>query len=144
MKVTELMHTPAVTCRPEDKVGDVARLMESHDVGSVVVIDRIGEVTGIVTDRDIALRGVGHGRSADIPVEEVMSRDVATVDPHSDVGAAATTMIKRGIRRLPVVDEFGNVHGLVALDDLIRLTGRQVDELADVLREQASALHAAI
>ena len=143
MKVTELMHTPAVTCRPEDTIGEVARTMASRDVGSVVVIDRVGEVAGIVTDRDITVRGVGQGRSADIAVEEVMSRDVATVDPHADVGAAAATMIKRSIRRLPVVDEFGNVHGLVALDDLIRLSGRQADELGDILRDQASAIHAA-
>jgi signal-transduction protein with cAMP-binding, CBS, and nucleotidyltransferase domain len=140
MKVTELMHTPAVTCRPEQTVGEVAGMMESHDVGSVVVIDRVGEVAGIVTDRDIVLRGVGRGRSADIAVEEVMSRDVATLDPHADVADAAATMIKRRVRRLPVVDEFGTVHGLVALDDLIRLTGRQADELGDILRDQASTI----
>jgi CBS domain-containing protein len=140
MKVTELMHTPAVTCRPEDTVGEVARMMESHDVGSVVVIDRVGEVAGIVTDRDIALRGAGQGRSSDIAVEQVMSRDVATLDPHADAAVAATTMIKRGVRRLPVVDEFGTVHGLVSLDDLVRLFGRQADELGDVLRDQASGI----
>ncbi|MGZ8690897.1 MAG: CBS domain-containing protein, partial [Aeromicrobium sp.] len=43
MKVTEVMQTPAVTCRPEDTLGEVARMMASHDVGSVVVIDRVGE-----------------------------------------------------------------------------------------------------
>jgi CBS domain-containing protein len=118
--------------------------METHDVGSVVVIDRVGEVAGIVTDRDIALRGVGQGHSADIAVEDVMTRDVATVDPHADVSSAATTMVKRCIRRLPVVDEFGNVHGVVALDDLFQLASRQVDELGEVLRDQASAIHAAI
>lgn len=144
MKVTELMHTPAIMCRPEDTVRDVAKKMEHYDVGSVVVVDRVGEVAGIVTDRDIALRGVGRGRSADIAVEEIMTRDVATVDPHADVAAAATTMIKRTIRRLPVVDEFGNVHGMVALDDLLRLASRQVDELGDVLRHQAAAVHAGI
>jgi signal-transduction protein with cAMP-binding, CBS, and nucleotidyltransferase domain len=140
MKVTELMHTPAVTCRPEDTVGEVARMMESHDVGSVVVIDRVGEVAGIVTDRDIALRAIGQGRSSDIAVEEVMSRDVATLDPHADVATAAATMIKRSVRRLPVVDEFGTVHGLVSLDDLVRLSGRQADELGDILRDQASGI----
>jgi signal-transduction protein with cAMP-binding, CBS, and nucleotidyltransferase domain len=140
MKVTEVMHTPAVTCRPEDTVGEVARLMESHDVGSVLVIDRVGEVAGIVTDRDITLRGVGRGRSSDIAVEELMSRDVAALDPHADVSLAATTMIKRGVRRLPVVDEFGTVHGVVSLDDLVRLFGRQADELGDLLRDQASGI----
>lgn len=144
MKVTDVMRTPAVTCRPEDCVGDVARIMGERDVGSVVVIDRVGEVAGIVTDRDIALRGVGAGRSADIAVEELMTRDVATVDPHADVTMAATTMIKRSVRRLPVVDEFGTVHGLVALDDLIRVASRQADELGGILADQASSLRAGI
>lgn len=136
MKVTEVMHTPAVTCRPEDTLGEVARMMASHDVGSIVVIDRVGEVAGIVTDRDLAVRGMGRGHSADVAVEEVMSRDVATVDPHEDVTVAAATMVKRSVRRVPVVDGF-NIHGVVALDDLIRLAGRQADELGDILREQA-------
>jgi signal-transduction protein with cAMP-binding, CBS, and nucleotidyltransferase domain len=143
MKVTEVMHTPAVTCRPEDTLNEVARTMASRDVGSVVVIDRVGDVAGIVTDRDIALRGVGQGRSADIPVQDVMSRDVATIDAHADISLAAATMVKRSIRRLPVIDGFGNVHGLVALDDLIRLSARQADELGDILRDQASAVHSA-
>lgn len=140
MKVTEFMHTPAVTCRPENTVGEVARMMKDRRVGSVVVIDRVGEVAGIVTDRDIALRCVAEGRSADIAVEEIMTRDVATVDPHADIDAAAKTMLARSVRRLPVVDEFGTAHGMVALDDLVRLAGRQADELGDLLRDQASAL----
>lgn len=144
MKVTELMHTPAVMCRPEDTVRDVALKMEHYDVGSVVVVDRVGEVAGIVTDRDIALRGVGRGRSADIVVQEVMTRDVATVDPHADITTAASTMIKRTIRRLPVVDELGNVHGMVALDDLLRLAARQADELGDILRHQTTTADAGI
>jgi CBS domain-containing protein len=141
MKVAELMHTPVVTCRPEDTVGDVARMMNDREVGSVVVIDRVGEVAGIVTDRDIALRCIGNGRSADIAVQEVMSRDVATVDPHADVAAAAKTMLERSVRRVPVVDEFGSAHGMVALDDLVRMAGRQVEELGDLLRDQSPGLH---
>jgi CBS domain-containing protein len=144
MKVTEVMHTPAVTCRPEDTLEEAALTMAARGVGCVLVIDRVGELAGIVTDRDIAVRGVGHGRSGDIPVEEVMSRDVATVDTHADVTTAVATMVKWSVRRLPVVDGFGNVHGLVALDDLIRLSGRQADELGDILRDQASALHTSI
>jgi signal-transduction protein with cAMP-binding, CBS, and nucleotidyltransferase domain len=144
MKVTEVMHTPAVTCRPEDHVGDVARAMRDRQVGSVVVIDRVGEVAGIVTDRDLALRCVADGRSADIEVAEVMSRDVATVDPHADIESAAKTMLQRGVRRLPVVDEFGSAHGLVALDDLVRLTARQAGELGDLLRDQVTSVHSAV
>jgi signal-transduction protein with cAMP-binding, CBS, and nucleotidyltransferase domain len=140
MRVSELMHTPPVTCTPRATVGDVARLMASRNVGSVIIIDEVGEVSGIVTDRDIAMRGVAQGRSADIPVEAVLTRDVATIEPAADLADAASRMLKRNVRRLPVVDEHGEVHGLVALDDLVRNVGRQADELGDLLFSQASTL----
>lgn len=136
MKVSEVMHTPAVVCRPGTTAGQAARIMADRNVGSVLVVDNVGEIAGIVTDRDIALRGVARGRSADIPVEELMTRDVASVDPRADVASAAATMIKRRVRRVPVVDEMGHAHGLVAYDDILRTLWRQGDELADVLRDQ--------
>lgn len=137
MRVSELMHTPAVTCAPTATVREVALLMEHRHVGSVIVIDEVGEVAGIVTDRDIVLRGVAQGRSGDIPVAAVMTANVATVDPRADIADAAATMMKRSVRRLPVVDERGHAHGLVALDDLVRNVGRQTDELSDLVRSQS-------
>ena len=136
MRVSELMHTPPVTCEPGTTVGDAARLMAQHNVGSVLVIDTVGEVAGIVTDRDITIRGVAEGRSADVAVETVMTRNVASVEPGTDVTDAATTMMKRRVRRLPVIDAYGRVHGLVALDDLIRNVARQADVASDVVFSQ--------
>jgi signal-transduction protein with cAMP-binding, CBS, and nucleotidyltransferase domain len=136
MKISELMHTPAVTCGPKETVGDVARLMGTRDVGCVLVVDPVGELAGIVTDRDLALRVVGEGRSADIAVEAVMSRDVATVSPHAPVETAAQIMQKRGVRRLPVTEDDGRIHGLVAMDDMLRHAGDTVDALTDTLRAQ--------
>lgn len=136
MKVSELMHTPAVTCGPEDTVGEVARVMRDRDVGCVLVVDRGGELAGIVTDRDLALRVVGEGRSADIAVEAVMTRDVATVSPHAPVETAAMTMHKRAVRRLPVTEDDGRLHGVVAMDDLLRHAADSVDVLTDTVRAQ--------
>src|SRR4029450_13500005 len=65
MRVTELMHTPAVTCPPRTPTAAVARLMGDRNVGSVVVADDVGYLAGIVTDCDVAVRGVGEGRSGD-------------------------------------------------------------------------------
>ena len=138
MRVSELMHTPAVTCAPTSTLREVGQLMERRRVGSVIVIDQVGEVAGIVTDRDIVLRGVAKGRSGDIAVDTVMTRNVATVDARADVADAAATMMKRRVRRLPVVDEDGHAHGLVALDDLVRNLGHQADEMTDLLLSQSS------
>ena len=85
MRASEVMHTPAVICAPGTTLRETAQLMERRRVGSVIVIDEVVEVAGIVTDRDIVLRGVALGRSAGAPVDTVMTRNVATVDVHADV-----------------------------------------------------------
>ena len=138
MKVSELMHTPPVVCAPTTALREVAALMERHHVGSVIVVDEVGEVAGIVTDRDIVLRGVGRGRSADIAVDVVMTRHVATVDVHADLVEAATIMRKRCVRRVPVTDEYGHAHGLVSLDDVVRELGSRVELVSDLLRWQSA------
>jgi signal-transduction protein with cAMP-binding, CBS, and nucleotidyltransferase domain len=140
MRVSELMHTPAVTCRPGATIGEVARLMRDRNVGSVIVVDDIGYLAGIVTDRDVAVRGVGEGRSGDVVVEEIMTRNVATVPIRADISDAAAIMVKRLVRRLPVVDDDDTPHGMVALDDLIRQLGREADAVADTVMRQAANL----
>ena len=62
-----------------------------------------------------------------------MTRNVATVDVHADVAEAAATMMKPGVRGLPVTDEWGHVHGLVALDDLVRHVGHEAEMVRRVL-----------
>jgi CBS domain-containing protein len=65
-----------------------------------------------------------------------VTRNVATVDPGADVADAATTMMKGHVRRLPGVDVHGCVHGLVALDDLVRNVARHADETSEVVFSQ--------
>jgi CBS domain-containing protein len=131
------MHSPAVMCRSSTTLKEVAVLMRDRSVGSVVVIDRIGYLAGIVTDRDLALRGFGEGCSADRPVEDVMTRDVATVSLHADAADAAALMAKRMVRRLPVIDEQRHIYGVVTLDDLLRDLGSETEHLADTVIMQA-------
>jgi CBS domain-containing protein len=136
MNVGELMHTPPIVCDTKRTLGEVARLMGERDVGCVMVVDEVGELAGVVTDRDLALRGIGEERSADVTVDGVMTRNVATVSPHAPIETAAATMTKRGVRRLPVVEDDGTLHGMVTLDDLIRHLGTTADAIADTLLNQ--------
>jgi CBS domain-containing protein len=141
MRVSEVMRTPAVTCSTATTLGSVARLMRDRNVGSVIVLDKIGYLAGIVTDRDLALRGLGGGRSADVGVEAVMTRDVATVSIHADTSDAASIMAKRAVRRVPVVDELDQPHGIVTLDDLVRHLGTEADALSDTVLMQCRHLN---
>ncbi len=137
MRVTEVMHSPAVMCPSSATLWDVALLMRDRNVGSVVVVDEIGYLAGIVTDRDLAVRGFAQGRSAESPVDRVITRDVATVTLHADVSEAAAIMAKRLVRRLPVVDEVNHISGMVTLDDLLRHLGSETDRLVDTVLMQS-------
>ena len=136
MRVSYLLSTPAVTCEPSDTLRTVAALMADRAVGSVVVV-RNGTLAGIVTDRDIVVRGVATGLSADVAVERVMTRNVASVPIGADITEAAATMGNRKVRRLPAVDMHGRVHGVISLDDVARHLGHQVDDLAGILLARA-------
>jgi CBS domain-containing protein len=137
MRVSQLMHTPVVTCSPQRTVRDVCALMDRHRVGAVVVM-LDDTITGIVTDRDIALRAIGQGLSGDLPIEQVMTRSVASVRPTDDLADAERTMADRRVRRLPVVDDHGRLHGMLALDDVVGHIGAEVAEVRDALARQAA------
>jgi len=138
MRVTELMHVPPVTCTTSATLGEVSRLMRDRNVGCVLAVDEIGYLAGIVTDRDITVRGMADGRTADSSIADVMARDVATVDLHADVSEAASIMAKRMVRRLPVVDQDDRPHGVLAFDDLIRHLSVENDALADLVTLQSA------
>lgn len=138
MKVSEVMHTPVVSTTCHATMREACELMRSRNVGCLVVVDDLGYLAGIVTDRDVALRGVAEGRSGAASVEAVMSRDVATVSPSADVSAAQTTMQKRGVRRLPVTDDMWRPHGMISVDDIVRSVGDELDKVADTVSAQTT------
>ncbi|HLF41320.1 MAG TPA: CBS domain-containing protein [Acidimicrobiia bacterium] len=133
MQLREFIHTPAVTCPSGTSLWAVAQLMDADNVGCVVVIDPDRHIAGIVTDRDLALRGLGNKLDSDTPVEQIMNREVISVPDDQDVFEAAARMASSGRRRLPVLDNEGNLKGIVALDDLTVLFAHQVDSLAQTV-----------
>ena len=137
MLLRELTHLPIVTCAPEATISGVARSMERERVGSVVVVDAHGDVVGIITDRDLALEGLGHELDPETPVEAIMSRGVVTISDTADVFDAAEAMAKARCRRLPVVDERGYPVGIVTFDDLMLLLTRQADDLAHTVATES-------
>lgn len=112
----DIMTANPVTCTSDATIADVARLMEERDIGDVILMD--GEtITGIVTDRDIVIRGLAKGMDGTAPVAEVCTGDVVTLSPEDDVSKAAEVMAQQAIRRLPIV-EGGRPVGIVSLGDL--------------------------
>ena len=126
----ELTKSQVVSCRWSASLEAVGKLMAEEKVGCVVVVDAHGQMCGIVTDRDLAVRGLGAGLPLDTVVEAVMTSDVEWASEDVDVFEAATRMAERGFRRLPLRDAQGHVTGILALDDLLALFTRQLDKVA--------------
>ncbi len=116
MKVRDIMTKEVACVAPGDQIERAAQLMKKYDVGSIPVVDN-GRVTGILTDRDIALRSVAQGGGITQTVASVMTPDLVVGTPDMDAKEAAKVMGERQIRRLPIV-EGGSLVGIVALADI--------------------------
>lgn len=118
--VAEVMTPAPETVGADEVVGRAAKIMRDIDVGAVVVTDDTGSPTGIVTDRDIAVRVIAEDRDPrQTPVREAASGDLETVNPATSLEDAAEIMRLRAVRRLPVV-EGDQIVGVVSLGDLAR------------------------
>jgi CBS domain-containing protein len=122
MQVREIMTSGVVTAGLDADVLKVARLMRDHNVGSVVLCDREGEPTAMITDRDLAIRALADDRPSSEPAREHGSRQLITGEPDMDLEEAAALMVQHRIRRLPVLDG-DDLAGIVTLDDIAVRTG---------------------
>ena len=121
MKVSEVMTRDVQTVRPDQRVQDAASFMLSADAGSIPVIDG-DRLIGMITDRDIAVRGIAKGYGPDTPVRELMTDDVICARADDDVEDIASKMSEAQVRRLPVIDDEERLCGIVSLGDLSRET----------------------
>ena len=120
MRVQDVMTTNPCSVAPDATAREAARVMQAEDIGIVPVVD--GErLVGVITDRDIAIRIVGEGRSADAKVSEVMSTSgLTTCRPEEDIDVVMEAMANEQLRRIPIVDERGSLVGIVAQADIVR------------------------
>ncbi|MGZ0745820.1 MULTISPECIES: CBS domain-containing protein [unclassified Haloparvum] len=139
MTVSDLMREDVVTARPDESVGDVAKRMEKENVGSVV-IERNGRPEGIVTDRDLTTRVLANGGTADgWSAEDAMTRELRTVRTDTGVMELCNELGDACVRRMPVVDDDGNLAGIVTHDDLNTLLADEQRELAQVIQAESPA-----
>ncbi|MHC0552844.1 CBS domain-containing protein [Salinicoccus sp. CNSTN-B1] len=116
MKVKEIMTTEVETCGPETTVQQVASKMMELDVGSIPVTED-GNLRGIITDRDLVIRGIASQFSLETPINRILSSSYVTGTPDMDVEEAANIMAQEQVRRLPIIED-NKVVGIVALGDV--------------------------
>jgi CBS domain-containing protein len=148
--VRDVMSTPVVTLRPDDKVEHAADVLADKNVGSLPVVDADGKLLGVLRDDDLIasearvhvptfINFLGLGmpfpgemkhleqelkKIAGATLRDVMQVDVPTVAPDATLEDVATTMHDRGVNSVPVLDADGKVVGIVARADIVRFIAR--------------------
>ncbi|CAL8480901.1 CBS domain-containing protein [Caballeronia sp. S22] len=115
--VAEVMTRDAVTLGPTESMRQAAKIMDELNVGALPICD--GEkLVGMLTDRDIVVRGVSAGASVDTPIESLLSEPVAWCFETDDVADVQERMAREQIRRMPVVDNQKHLIGIIAIGDI--------------------------
>jgi CBS domain-containing protein len=135
MKIRDCMSTDVHLASPDDTIQEAALMMAEIDAGALPVSDK-DMLVGMITDRDIAVRGVADGRGPDAAVAEVMSHEVKYCYDDEDVEEVLANMGDIQLRRLPVLNRNKRLVGIVSLGDLA-LTGARAktgQALGDISR----------
>jgi CBS domain-containing protein len=118
MRVADVMTRNPVVCRLDTPLSAAATIMRDRDIGDLLV-EQDGRLVGIVTDRDIVVRGLAEGRDpGSLTVGDVATGPVECVETEAEVNEAARRMEQSAVRRLAVIDATGRPVGIVTLGDL--------------------------
>ena len=119
-KVADVMTQRPRALDPKTPLNEVAKVMETDDVGAVPLVDG-DRLVGIVTDRDIVVRAIAKGKDpSGMPASEVSSRDLVTVHPDDDLSDALELMARYQVRRVAVTAEDDRLIGVVSQADVAR------------------------
>lgn len=134
MSIGEICIRQVVISRATESIYEASQLMRRFSVGNVLVIENKHPV-GILTDRDIIIRVVAQEKDPrKTLIGDVMSGPIITIKESAGLGDAIRLMRSRGIRRLPVIDEDGELAGIVTIDDLIELLAEEMSALAALIK----------
>jgi CBS domain-containing protein len=119
MKVCDAMTRDVQLCTPEDTLKDAAEAMAALNVG-LLPVAQDDHLVGMISDRDIAIRGVGLGRGPDARVRDVMTAGVKYCFEDQDLKEVTANMGDIQVRRLPVLNRDKRLVGIIALGDIAR------------------------
>jgi CBS domain-containing protein len=120
VQVQDVMTKDVSFCNPGTNAAAATEIMWTRNCGSLPIVEDGRGVVGIVTDRDLLIAlGTSNRNAADLPVGEVMNKDLSLCAPGDDVRDALKTMAERRLHRLPVVDQAGELLGILTLDRIV-------------------------
>jgi CBS domain-containing protein len=142
MNIVDFCRCELLTVRPTDEVLVAARLMREKHVGCLAVVDQVESgkhprPVGVLTDRDIVVAVVAQAIDpARVSVGDIMTRAPVTANGTDSPEQAARTMRRAGVRRLPVVDQQGELVGVVSLDDVLEYLAGELQSVAAAIRHE--------
>jgi CBS domain-containing protein len=133
MLVRDVMSSPVITVDEEATANHVARLMDKHELGCIIVTNKEGKPIGIITERDLVTRVLAKNLKPDaVKAKEVMTSPLITIEPGETISEAARKMSRLNIRRLGVVYK-GELVGLISSKDILGV----MPELIETIQEKA-------
>lgn len=137
MSLKNLLTRQVDTAQRDETAWRVAERMHQHAVGALVVVDDDGVVVGIVTDRDLVERVMAQNRNpSTTTVDQVMTRSPVTVTADAPLESVLARMKQGSFRRVPVVDDAGQLIGLVTMDDILMWLAHQFDLMARLVEHE--------
>jgi len=140
MKVSDFTWRPPVVIEVDETVATAAQRLADAGVGALIVVDQ-GRPVGVVTDRDLVVRGLARNVAPDSRIDALMSMGVIALDADEDAQELYALFAREAIRRVPIVDH-DKVVGVVSLDDALVSTAASLADLAGVLAGQIMFPHA--
>lgn len=140
MTAGEYCNREVVITEQNTSIEQAAKLMREFHVGSLVVVQKRdgGNVAiGIVTDRDLVIEVIAQQVPVEsVTVDDVMSTDLVEVNEKETLIDTLDLMLKKGVRRVLVVDEQGSLQGILAADDVIELMAESMNDLAKLTGQE--------
>jgi CBS domain-containing protein len=116
----DVMTPKVISVSPDTTVRSVCHLMREHEIGAVPIVDLLGRVLGLVTDRDVVIRAVAARRDIDrVQAGDIMSVGIECAHLDTPVTGLAESMARLRVRRIPILDEEERLVGIVSRDDLV-------------------------
>ncbi len=124
-----------VSVAPHDSIASITRTLAQHRIGAVLVLERDGTVSGIVSERDIVRAMAGGGEATfRMSAGQLMTRVLHTVTPESTVQEGLQLMTDRRIRHLPVLEAGGRLVGMISIGDLVKARIEEAEHEAEELK----------
>ena len=139
--ISEVITKSVISVDATLTINETAKMMEDAKVGAVIVMENNSPV-GIVTDRDFAIKIASHAYQITIPIKQIMSTPLFSINPDETVRTAADLMHDRGIKKLPVIDD-GEVVGIITSTDVVSLLAVCVeDDMRDMYFHSVAKIYA--